>query len=49
MTLNDLRKIQAAIELLEIALDASPDEIINCLVGELISEEDAGIIRDSLQ
>lgn len=49
MTLNDLRKIQAAIELLEIVLDASPDEIINCLVGELISEEDAVIIRNSLQ
>lgn len=49
MNINDLLKIQAAIELLESALDASPDEIIECLEKRLISEEEALTLRNSFQ
>jgi hypothetical protein len=49
MTLNDLKKIQYAIDLLGEVLDASPEEIIECLENRLISEEEASIIRTSLK
>ena len=49
MTLNDLKKIQDAIDLLGEALDASPEEIIECLENRLIFEEEASIIRESMK
>ena len=48
-TLNDLKKIQDAIELLGEALDASPEEIIECLENRLIFEEEASSIKDSMK
>ena len=48
MNLNELQMIQEALEKLSTALDCSTDEILSCLVGVLISVEEADEIRLSL-
>ena len=49
MGLNELKEVQRAIEILEIALDASPAEIIECLEQRLISKREAEQLLESFQ
>jgi hypothetical protein len=49
MKLNKILLVQQAIELLETALDASPQEIIDCLELRLISKKEAEQLANSLQ
>lgn len=47
MNLNDLTEIQRAISILEVVLDASPAEIIECLEQRLISKREAEQLLES--
>lgn len=49
MRINDLFLLKEAIEKIELVLDASPEEIIECLEKRLISEEEAGELRRLFQ
>ena len=49
MKLNDLKEVQRAIEILEVALYASPAEIIECLEQRLISKREAEQLMESFQ
>lgn len=49
MKTNELVLVQLALELLSDALDASYEEIVECLEKRLISEEEASQILESLK
>ena len=49
MKLDDVVRIQDGLELLEIALDCSYDEILDCHSGVLMSEEEVSEIKDSME
>ena len=49
MKLNELILLKEAIEKMELVLDASSEEIIECLEKRLISKEEAGELRRIFQ
>jgi len=49
VTLNEIVMIHQALDKLEMALDASGEEIIRCFEGILLSEEEVGEILESLK
>lgn len=49
MKLDDVNKIQRAVELLEEVLDASAEEILLAFSGNLLSEEDVGDLLFSMK
>lgn len=42
---KEMKKIKKAVDILSCAFDASEDEIIDCMTGVLISQEEAGKIK----
>lgn len=45
MDAKDLATIDICLATLSIALDASTDELIDCMVGSVINEQEAGEIK----